>query len=261
MAKKANNKLGVRVINPVKPKFKRLFWDIEVSYNIGKFWRSGYNLNIGPDDILKERAIICISYKWAGEKKVHSLKWNKGEDKDILSKFVSVLNQADESIGHNSDRFDLKWLRTRCLFHRVPMFPKYQTLDTLKLAKTYFNFNSNKLDYISKYIGSQGKLSTGIKLWDDIVLRNDPKAMIKMIKYCEKDVIELEKVFDIMNPYTESKVHAGVIMGNDNDSCPNCGGNHTKNQGFRYLASGNKKQCRLCLSCGKGFTVPGIIKL
>ena len=53
-------------------KIKRLFFDIETSPNIGLFWTAGYKLNISPDSIIKERAIICICYKWAGDDKIIS---------------------------------------------------------------------------------------------------------------------------------------------------------------------------------------------
>ena len=42
---------------------KRLFFDIETSPNIVYSWRTGYNLTITTENIITERAIICISYK------------------------------------------------------------------------------------------------------------------------------------------------------------------------------------------------------
>lgn len=102
---------------------KRLFFDIETSPNIVTSWRIGYNLNISPDNIIHERAIICVCWKWEGEDEVHSLTWDKNQnDKQLLKKFIKVLNSADEIIGHNGDRFDIKWLRTRCIFHDIDMF-------------------------------------------------------------------------------------------------------------------------------------------
>ena len=89
----------------------RLFFDIETSFNVGIFWRSGYNLNINPGDIIHERAIICICYKWEGEEEVHSLEWDsKQSDKAMLKKFLKVMAQANEIVAHNGDRFDMKWL-------------------------------------------------------------------------------------------------------------------------------------------------------
>ena len=88
-------------------KKKRLFFDIETSPNVGFFWQSGYKLNIPYTNIIKERAIICICYKWADEDKVYSLQWDKNQDdKTMLEKFMAVANEAHELVGHNGDRFD-----------------------------------------------------------------------------------------------------------------------------------------------------------
>ena len=114
-------------------KIKRLFFDIETSPNVGFFWQSGYKLNISTDSIIKERAIICICYKWENEDFSHYLTWDSNQDdKLMLEKFIQVANQADELVGHNGDKFDLAWIRTRCLYHNIPMFPTYVTIDTLK---------------------------------------------------------------------------------------------------------------------------------
>lgn len=239
-----------------KPVFKRLFWDIETSYNLVASWNIGYNLNIDHNSIIKERAIICISYKWAHENKVNTLTWNKGDDKQLLLDFIEIINSADESIGHNSDKFDLKWLRSRCLYHSIPMFPDYITTDTLKLARLGFRFNSNRLDYLGKFMGFGGKKDTGgFKLWQDIVERDDNKAMKQMVKYCEGDVLLLEKVYNRLNPYTKHKTHVGVVLGNPKCSCPNCGSLKTHSQGRAISAAGFEKVRMQCQKCGKYFRV------
>ena len=95
---------------------KRLFFDIETSPCIGYFWRPGYKVNLSYDNILEENKIICICYKWQHEDEVNSLTWDsKQNDKKMLQKFIKVANKADELVGHNGDRFDLKWVKTRCL--------------------------------------------------------------------------------------------------------------------------------------------------
>ena len=240
----------------VKNKFKRLFWDIETSYNVVSTWNVGYDINVGHDNIIKERAIICICFKWEGEKEVYSLQWNKGDDKQLLLDFIKIINEADESIGHNSDRFDVKWLRTRCAYHRIPTFPEYHSIDTLKLAKSGFRFNSNRLDYIGKFLGFGGKLDTGgFKLWQKIVEENDPKAMAEMIKYCKQDVVLLEKVFNVLNPYTKSRTHVGVHNGKDDCSCANCGSQDTILSKTRITAQGVLRRQMHCKKCGKYFVV------
>jgi len=83
-------------------KRRRLFFDIEVSFNLGMFWSSGYKISLGPENIIKERAIICICYKWEDDKEVGWLTWDAKQcDKKMLQKFVKIANSADELVGHN----------------------------------------------------------------------------------------------------------------------------------------------------------------
>lgn len=243
-------------------KFKRLFFDIETSYNVVSTWRVGYKINISHDNIMKERAIICIAYKWAGEKKVHSLEWDRGDDKQMLLKFIKIMNEADEICGQNSDKFDLKWVRTRCLYHGIPMFPDYSSIDTLKLAKSGFNFNSNKLDYMGKFLGLGGKLNTGgFDIWQKIIMDNCSKSMKVMVKYCKKDVSLLEQVYNKLSPYTKAKTHVGVIRGKHRCSCPECASNNTIAKGNCVTASGLKRKRLQCQDCGKYFSMSETIYL
>ena len=206
-----------------KTQRRRLFFDIETSPNIGLFWEAGFKKNIDYSNIIKERAIICICYKWEEEKEVYSLNWDaKQNDKAMLQKFIEVANTATELVGHNGDKFDLSWIRTRCLYHSIEMFPKYTTIDTLKVARSKFRFNSNRLNYIADFLGIGQKIKTEFCLWKDILLHKDKKAMEDMIKYCKKDVVLLEKVFKALSQHIEPKTHYGVIFGEDRGSCPEC---------------------------------------
>lgn len=200
---------------------KILIYDIETSYNIVKSWRVGYNLNINPDAILHERKIICVSYRWKGEKQVYNLTWDESQcDKFLLEQFIEVLNEADLIVAHNGDRYDLKFIKTRALFHGLPMLINYPQFDTLKVAKKKFMFNSNKLDYISEYLGFGNKIKTSMSLWDDIILKKCPKAMNEMLKYCDMDVILLEKVYDKLVSWENPKLHVGVLNGLSKQTSP-----------------------------------------
>jgi DNA polymerase elongation subunit (family B) len=236
---------------------KRLFFDIETSPNIGFFWQSGYKLNIPYGNILKERAIICICYKWEGDDKVYSLNWDKNQDdKVMLEKFIAVANEAYELVGHNGDRFDLPWIRTRCLFHGIPCFPNYTTIDTLKQARSKFRFNSNRLDYIAQYLGVGEKSETGgFDLWKDIVLNNSQIAMKTMIDYCKNDVVILEKVFQHIKNYVPHKSHFGVLETGEKTSCPECGSEDLRHSQTRYSAAGTPRVQVQCNDCHKYHTI------
>lgn len=237
-------------------KRKRLFFDIETSPNIGFFWSSGYKINIPFENILKERAIICIAYKWEGDSKVYSLNWDYSQnDEKMLREFIETANEADEIIGHNVDEFDLPWVRTKCIKHNIPCFPGYVTIDTLKQARTHFRFNSNKLDYIAQYLGVGEKIDVGFDLWKDIVLNNNRKSLEQMIEYCKNDVVILEKVYQILSNYIPHKTHYGVMNTGDKITCPECGSYDLKNHRYRYTAAGNVRVQLRCGDCGRFHTI------
>jgi hypothetical protein len=246
--------LNIRTKRHVNP--KRLFFDIETSPNIGYFWRAGYKLQISTESIIKERQIICISYKWEHSNEVHTLHWGKKQcDKKLLTKFMKVARQADELVGHNGDRFDLKWIRTRCLFHRISMFPKYRTFDTLKKARGSFNFNSNRLDYIAQFLGIGAKLKhSGYQLWKDVMLGcND--ALKEMVAYCEKDVILLEDVFHAMQSYVTPNTHAGMHLNGHKMGCPTCASDDVSFLKTDFTARGTIQRMMECDSCETNFPV------
>jgi DNA polymerase elongation subunit (family B) len=231
---------------------RRLFFDIETSPNIGLFWEAGYKKNIDYSNIIKERGIICICYKWEDDDNVHYLNWDsKQSDKAMLKKFIEVANTSDEMIAHNGDKFDLSWIRTRCLFHRIPMFPSYKTIDTLKVSRSKFKFNSNRLDYIAQFLGMGKKIKTEFSMWKDIFINKDKKAMEKMIKYCKMDVVLLEKVYKELSVHIESKTHYGVLFGQDRGSCPECGSDDLQIAKRRTSATGLKKIQYICNTCNK----------
>lgn len=232
-------------------KRRRLYFDIETSPNVGLFWQAGYKQKIDYANIIKERAIICICYKWEDEKQVYSLQWDrKQNDKKMLESFIEIANQASEMVGHNGDKFDLAWIRTRCAFHQIEMFPTYVTIDTLKVSRQKFRFNSNRLNYIAQFLGIGQKIKTEFNLWKEICLNNSKTAMDKMVKYCKQDVILLEKVYKKLRVHMEPKTHYGVLFGQDRGSCPECGSDDLVKAGSRVTKTGLKKIQFKCKTCG-----------
>lgn len=238
-------------------KRRRLFFDIETSPNVVFSWRTGYEIRIPHDSILEERAIICICYKWEGERHVHSMTWDKNHcDKKMVKEFAEIVNSADEIVGHNGDRFDMKWLKTRCLYHRIPMYPKYVTLDTLKIARNQFLFNSNKLDYIAKFLGFGGKMETGgFDLWKSIVLNKCKKSLRKMVDYCKRDVVLLERVYQEIRTYANHQYNYAVAYGGEKYDCPNCGSTDVHLSKTRTTAAGTVKRQMMCKCCNTFFTI------
>src|SRR5687767_14303236 len=93
-------------------KIKRLFWDIETAPNVVLAFSAGYDKVINHDSIIQERYVLCIGFKWEGEKNVTVLRCRGTcDDRELLSTFIGIANTADELVAHFGDRFDLPWIR------------------------------------------------------------------------------------------------------------------------------------------------------
>jgi DNA polymerase elongation subunit (family B) len=228
-----------------------LIFDIETSPNIVYSWAVGQKINIGHENIIEERQVICIAYKWSGQSRTHALKWDprKTHDKDkvMLREFSKIYNSADMVVAHNGDNFDIKWINARILYHGLPPLSVVKQCDTLKEFRRTFKLNSNRLDYVSKFLGYDGKSVMSFSDWIN-VMNGSRDALTKMVKYCKKDVIELDLIFQQTRPYIkDGNIHQAVKS--DRGACPSCGSlNAVNKHGFYYTKIGKfqKYRCQEC---------------
>lgn len=234
-----------------KPKV--LFYDIETKPMEAYVWRTGSNMTITHSQLKKGSKIdiICICYKFEGEREIHSLDWGirKQDSAKMIEEFTKVIESADVVIGHNGDRFDMKHINTQRLLHGQKPIAWPTSEDTLKMFRKHFNFPSNRLDFLSKTLIGAGKDPMQFQDWIDIVEKKDPKAMAKMIKYCKKDVRRLEQVYQLAKPFFQPKAHRGIILGNGRNSCPSCGSRELRKNGTVVRKTG-RYQTYQCKNCG-----------
>jgi len=230
---------------------KRLFFDIETSPLKVWSWRIGYNINLQYDNIIEHQKVICISYLWESEDKIKRLTWDKNQcDKQMILDFVKIMSEADEIIAHNGDRYDIKKLRTRAIFHRIPMNAKYRSLDTLKKSKAGFSFPNNKLDSIAKYLGVGAKLEhEGFSMWVKC-MAGDKQALKDMGTYCDMDIVVLSDVYFVIQNYIKNNTHVGVHNARLKASCPNCGSEDVGLLRNNFTALGTIKREMECNPCG-----------
>lgn len=232
---------------------KVLFLDVETSPNIVYSWCVGRKVNLSFDNIIKERQIICICWKWKGENKVYSVDWGKKQnDKQLLKDFSKVINEADIVAAHNGDRYDLKFINGRLAYHDLPPIAPVTSIDTLKQSRKTFFINSHALDYLGEYFDLGRKLPTGFKLWKDVMDGNQT-ALNKMIRYCKQDVKLLEKAFDKIQKYAPQTVHMGIAVHGDRMACKSCGSMNTIWRG-KMIKSKIFYRRRSCKDCNHWWT-------
>jgi DNA polymerase elongation subunit (family B) len=181
---------------------------------------------------------------------------SKQDDTKLIKDFIQVIKQADEIVAHNGDKFDMKELRTRAILTDNLMFPVYRTLDTLKKARQYFRFPSNKLDYLGKALNLGRKLDhEGMQMWIDICEHKSKEALDKMVEYCEQDVILLEDVYHAISPYIYHNTNFAVLKGGHKWHCPECASDNVQLSHTDATAMGVIRRHMKCNDCRKFFKI------
>ena len=179
-----------------------LIMDIErapmLSY-LWSFWQNG----VSPDFQERPAYILSWAAKWLGETEVMSdaLCYDKDytpgkeDDSRMLEGMWNLLDACDFVVAHNGDNFDIKILNTAFLLNGMRPPSPYKTIDTLKIVKRTFKFDSNKLEYLLQTVFGYGKEdSGGFKTWRGC-MQGDMDAWRTMIKYNEADVTRLEELY------------------------------------------------------------------
>lgn len=208
-----------------------------------------FKQNFGVDQVKADPYILCIGYKWVGEKKTHCLTGWDMSQKEMLTKTLELLEEADGVISKNGIRFDIPWIRTELLKYELPPMPKLTHIDLEKAARAYFRFLSNKLDYIVQYLGIGKKVDhEGFPLWVKVMAGNKT-ARKQMVAYCKGDLIITEGLYKRMGPHIENHpaIRAFGAM-----ACTFCHSKKTQKRGPRYTAC-FKIQRHSCNDCGKWF--------
>jgi DNA polymerase elongation subunit (family B) len=228
---------------------KKLFIDIETFPNVSYTWGM-YEQNVIK--IVRPWYILSFAYRWDnGKKGVVALPDFKGykaggDDKELTKILWELLNEADIVVAHNGDNFDLKKINTRFIAHGMTPPSPYKTIDTLKIVRNKFSFNSNHLDDLGKFLEIGEKVKhTGFDLWFACE-RGDKKSWSLMKKYNGQDINLLYRVYLKLLPWINIPLNTetGLV-------CPNCGSKHTQKRGIQVLNKNFIRQRYQCQDCGK----------
>ncbi len=235
-----------------KPKI--LIFDIETAPNLGYVWGK-YDQNV--IDYKSEWYIMCFAAKWFGTNKQIKVKLtdfpnrfnkDKQDDYDVVKKLWELFDEADIIVAHNGQAFDTKKATARFLYHNMSPPSPYKQIDTKLVAKKYFNFNSNKLDDLGRYLKLGRKIEhEGFPLWLKC-MEGNKIAWKKMMIYNTQDVLLLEKIYIKFLPYITNHPNYGIYI-NKEHVCPNCGSEHLQRRGYQYTKT-NKYQRWQCQECG-----------
>lgn len=227
--------------------------DIETAPNLGWVWGM-WEQNV--IDFKKSWYMLSFSVKWLGDKrgKTYALpdfgpQYNKDPecDKALVKELWKVLDEADIVIAHNGDAFDIKKSNARFIAHNLPPPRPFKTIDTLKIARRHFKFDSNKLDNLGQYLGVGRKMPhTGKHLWLGC-MRGEPRAWRMMRRYNAADVELLERVYLRLRPWATT--HPNLNNYTRACGCPTCQSKNIHKRGFQVTRRGKYPRLH-CQDCG-----------
>ena len=234
-----------------------VFLDLETTPGLGWVWGPKWETSV--IEYVKDSHLLSFSWKWSDESKAYVLglddapnyKSDKENDKWLAKKLWDIMDEADVIIAHNGDSFDVLKANTRFISHGFKPPKPYKTVDTLKIARKAFKFDSNKLDDLGLYLGVGRKIPhTGFHLWQGC-MSGDSESWKLMKEYNKQDVLLLEKVYYLVRAW--SNVYPVVNQGES--ACPRCGSDKVQKRGFSFTQQ-TKRQRYQCQGCHGWFDGP-----
>lgn len=232
-----------------------LYIDIETTPNLAHVWGM-WKQNVGLPQLLEASEVLCFAAKWHGE--LTRFFAPDGADAMARGRMIreahALLDAADVVVHYNGERFDVPHLNREFLLAGLTPPSPYKQVDLLKAVKKTFRFPSNKLAYVSKVLGLEGKVGhEGHELWVKC-MAGDPEAWETMRRYNVQDVDLLEDLYGKLRPWIPG--HPNVALYDEaNDEalrCPACGSDDVIRSGYAYTQVTRFQRFR-CKACDKWF--------
>lgn len=226
-----------------------LMIDIETSPLVTYTWGL-FDQNIGLNQLVEPTRMLCFAAKWLGDEDTMfvSEHWD-GRGLMVYAAW-DLLNKADVVMHFNGISFDVKHLNREFKEHGLTPPSPYRQLDLLLGVRKQFRLPSNKLQYVSTWLGLEGKAQhEGFDLWKSC-LAGDPDAWDRMEAYNRQDVELLEDVYAELLPWLPS--HPNRRLYESDAGCLRCGGHDLVRDGFARTQLSKFAQYR-CNGCGSWF--------
>jgi hypothetical protein len=248
--RRGNSNIPIDRLRKDAPKI--LIFDVETTPILGYVW-SLWQDNMPIPAVVRDWHLLSYSGKWLFEDEVVSSvltpKEIKNEDdKRISQEIWKLLDEADIAVAYNGVRFDVKRCNTRFLKHGFPPPSYFITVDPIITAKKRFSISSNKMDYVSEFLGGERKLSTNFDLWAKCMEGNSD-ALKEMESYNRQDVTILESLYLDFLPWDTSHPNLNVFYSDNITRCPKCGSENIHTTGKTYPTLTNQYPLYRCDDC------------
>lgn len=220
------------------------FWDLSG-------WKHVIGRRIHADDVTAWPQTICAAAKWYDARPVmFSAVWDEGGAEAFMRTVWEWYDEADIVVGHNLQAFDSKHLKAAWAEYGWAPPSPWKTIDTLKIARAEFAFESNTLDALCKRLGVVAKTDKYDVRTALAAVGGDAAAQRKIKLYNQGDVRASEALYDRLRPHIKNHPHLSMFTGNE-WGCPNCGETNlsTNDSGTAYT-NVQRYRAYVCPRCG-----------
>lgn len=129
-------------------------------------------------------------------------KTNRSNDAELVKDIVKELDCYDIWCGHNASRFDVPFLRTRLLRHKLPPLPTRKLVDPVLLARNKLRMSFNSLAQVANLLGINSKTELKPEMWLAASLDGCTKSIGYIVDHCVQDCVTLDKVVGALKHYS-----------------------------------------------------------
>ena len=120
---------------------------------------------------------------------------DKLSDEWVVKQLIKKMDEHDLVITWYGSRFDIPFINTRAMYHKLKVPRKEFRRDLCFVARGIGKLKNNRLATWGKFLfGKSGKTFLDYSIWLS-AMRNERKAIDYIVYHCQKDVLETEKIY------------------------------------------------------------------
>ena len=169
-------------------------------------------------------------------------------EKLLLKDISKRLMEADCWIAHFGRWYDVVFVNSRLLYHRLPTLPpNFPLIDTWKVSKNQLKLRNNRLVTIQEFLKLDSSKNAILPEQWIRAMAGDEKSLRYIITHCKRDVDVLVETYERLKPLIVDHPNKCLIDGRG--KCHTCGGNKLQKRGF-HITRTRRYQRYQCQECG-----------
>lgn len=197
--------------------------------------------------------ILCAGFKTVGKGRAEILSISDypsyssrpWDDKQLCIDIAKRLNDADCWLTQFGTFYDVKFLNTRLVYHKLPPInPAHLHIDLWRTAKNRLKLRNNRLVTVQEFLELPTEKDSVLgPIWIKAVAGHKPSLQY-VVNHCRKDVKVLEEAYLRLRALIVD--HPRL----DRGECKVCGSDRLQARGYHRTLT-NRYQRFQCLDCGR----------